>query len=111
MTRLVVGGRILMGRDTYLAPTPLFSCILRFLPWALNTYFIEVQGTAHMEVIVKLLHTNSLRNIKVTSRDSRAVAEQITKTLGCQADHTIECTGAQPSIATTIYVSAGLATI
>ena len=49
--------------------------------------------------------------VKVTSRDSRAVAEQITKTLGCQADHTIECTGAQPSIATAIYVSAGLATI
>ena len=43
--------------------------------------------------------------VKVTTRDSRALAKQVVETLGCQPDQTIECSGAEPSIATAIYVS------
>ena len=43
--------------------------------------------------------------VKVTTRDSRALAKQIVDTLGCNPDRTIECSGAEPSIATAIYVS------
>lgn len=43
--------------------------------------------------------------VKVTSRDSRALAREIRATLGCSPDHTLECSGAESSIATAIYVS------
>ena len=43
--------------------------------------------------------------VKVTTRDSRELARQIVDTLGCNPDRTIECSGAEPSIATAIYVS------
>lgn len=43
--------------------------------------------------------------VKVTTRDSRQLAKQIVDTLGCNPDRTIECSGAEPSIATAIYVS------
>lgn len=43
--------------------------------------------------------------VKVTTRDSRALAKEIETTLGCQPDHSIECSGAESSIATAIYVS------
>ena len=41
---------------------------------------------------------------KVESRDGKVVAEQIEKKFGL-ADETIECTGAESSIHTAIYVS------
>ena len=43
--------------------------------------------------------------VKVTTRDSRELARRIVDTLGCSPDRTIECSGAEPSIATAIYVS------
>ena len=43
--------------------------------------------------------------VKVTTRDSRALAKEIETTLGCRPDRSIECSGAEPSIATAIYVS------
>lgn len=43
--------------------------------------------------------------VKVTSRDSRALAKQIEETLGCKPERTIECSGAEPSIATAIYAT------
>ena len=43
--------------------------------------------------------------VKVTTRDSRDLAKQIVDTLGCNPDRTIECSGAEASIATAIYVS------
>lgn len=43
--------------------------------------------------------------IHVKTRDCKALANQIAKTMGCQPDKTIECSGAQPAIATGIYVS------
>ena len=44
--------------------------------------------------------------VKVTTtKDSRALAEEIVSTLGCAPDRTLECSGAGPSIATAIYVS------
>lgn len=42
--------------------------------------------------------------VKVTSRDGRVTAKEIEDTLGCKPDHSIECSGAEPSIATAIYV-------
>ena len=42
--------------------------------------------------------------VKVTSRDSRALANEIEATLGCQPDCSMECSGAEPSIATAIHV-------
>ncbi len=42
--------------------------------------------------------------LKVTTRDGRALAKEIEATMGCQPDRTIECSGAEPSIATAIYV-------
>jgi len=42
--------------------------------------------------------------LKVTSRDSRALANEVAAILGDQADCTIECSGAEPSVATAIYV-------
>jgi threonine dehydrogenase-like Zn-dependent dehydrogenase len=43
--------------------------------------------------------------LKVTSKDSRALAKEIESTLGCQPHCSIECSGAEASIATAIYVS------
>ncbi len=48
--------------------------------------------------------------VKVTTRDSRVMAEQIRSTLGCSPDHTLECSGAEPSIGTAIYVSQSILT-
>ena len=42
--------------------------------------------------------------VHVDSRDSQALAEKIKSTLGCEADITIECSGAESSIQTGIYV-------
>ena len=42
--------------------------------------------------------------VKVTTRDSRALASEITRMLGCQPEHSIECSGAESSIAAAIYV-------
>ncbi len=42
--------------------------------------------------------------VKVTSRDSRAVADEVIATLGCCPDQTLECSGAEASIGTAIYV-------
>lgn len=75
---------------------------------------LTAKASGASQVIITDLEENRLQvakklgadhTVKVTSRDSRAVAEQITKTLGCQADRTIECSGAQPSIATAIYAT------
>ena len=43
--------------------------------------------------------------VHVTTRDTRALAHQIEETLGCKPTESLECSGAQPSIATAIYVS------
>ena len=39
------------------------------------------------------------------TRESRALADQIVDILGSHPDQSIECSGAEPSIATAIYVS------
>ncbi|XP_078703550.1 sorbitol dehydrogenase-like [Branchiostoma floridae x Branchiostoma belcheri] len=43
--------------------------------------------------------------VDVTSRDGRAVADQVVQELGCQPDVTIECSGAEPSIHAGIYAT------
>ena len=43
--------------------------------------------------------------VKVTTRDSRELSRIITGQLGCEPDQSIECSGAEPSVATAIYVS------
>ena len=43
--------------------------------------------------------------IQVKTRDTRQLAQQIETVMGCKPDQSIECSGAQPSIATAIYVS------
>ncbi len=42
--------------------------------------------------------------VKVTSRDCRALAKEVAAILDGQPDCSIECSGAEPSIATAIYV-------
>ena len=42
--------------------------------------------------------------VQVTSKDSRQLADKIIETLGCPPEKTIECSGAQSSIATGMYV-------
>lgn len=46
--------------------------------------------------------------VQVTTRDSRELSRIITGQLGCEADQTIECSGAEPSVATAIYVRESL---
>ena len=46
--------------------------------------------------------------LKVTTKDSRALANQIADTLGCRPDRSIECSGAESSIAAAIYVRCGV---
>ena len=43
--------------------------------------------------------------VHVDTTDSQALAEKVKSTLGCQPDITIECSGAESSIQTGIYVS------
>ena len=43
--------------------------------------------------------------VQVSTRDSRELSRIITGQLGCEPDQSIECSGAEPSIATAIYVS------
>lgn len=43
--------------------------------------------------------------VKVTTRDSRQLAQHIVETLGCAPDQTVECSGAPPSVATGIYAT------
>ena len=42
--------------------------------------------------------------VQVSTRDSRQLSRIITEQLGCEPDQSIECSGAEPSIATAIYV-------
>ncbi len=42
--------------------------------------------------------------VRVTSQDSHALAKEVESMLGCKPDRTIECSGAEASIATAIYV-------
>ena len=42
--------------------------------------------------------------VKVTSKDSRAIATNIVEVLKCQPDCSIECSGVETSVATAIYV-------
>ena len=42
--------------------------------------------------------------VHVDTRDAQALAERVKSTLGCDADVTIECSGAESSIQTGIYV-------
>ena len=42
--------------------------------------------------------------VKVTSRDSRAVAKEVAEVLKCQPDCAMECSGVEGSVATAIYV-------
>ena len=42
--------------------------------------------------------------VLVTSRDGQAVADNIVQTMGGQPDVSIECSGAEPSVQTAIYV-------
>lgn len=46
--------------------------------------------------------------VHVDSKDSKVTAERVTKTMGCMADVTIECSGAESSVQTGIYVSVTL---
>ncbi len=43
--------------------------------------------------------------VHVDSKDSKAVAERVTSTMGGMADVTIECTGVESSMQTAVYVS------
>ena len=43
--------------------------------------------------------------VLVDSKDSREMAKKITDTLGVAPDITIECSGAESSVQTAIYVS------
>lgn len=43
--------------------------------------------------------------VKVTGRDGRVTAREVEETLGCKPDRSMECSGAESSIATAIYVS------
>ena len=51
------------------------------------------------------MELGATHTIQVTTRDSKCLAKQIVETLGCHADKTIECSGAEPSVATGIFVS------
>ena len=42
--------------------------------------------------------------VQVSTRDSHQLSRIITEQLGCEPDQSIECSGAEPSIATAIYV-------
>ena len=42
--------------------------------------------------------------IQITAKDSREMSQIITGQMECCPDKTIECSGAEPSIATAIYV-------
>ena len=91
--------------------------------WSLEPIFLALVST-HVHNISNIyavdLDENRLRvakemgatyTVKVTTRDSRALAKQIEDTLGCKPDRTIECSGAEPSIATAIYVSNVMASL
>ena len=43
--------------------------------------------------------------VQISTRDSRELSRIIIEQLGCSPDQTIECSGAESSIATAIYVS------
>ena len=42
--------------------------------------------------------------VHVDSRDAKVMAKKVEASLGCMPDITIECSGAEPSIQTGIYV-------
>ncbi|XP_078589218.1 sorbitol dehydrogenase-like [Branchiostoma floridae x Branchiostoma japonicum] len=43
--------------------------------------------------------------VHVTTRDGREVADQVVRTLGCNPDVTVECSGAEPSVQTGIFAT------
>ena len=46
--------------------------------------------------------------VVVDSRDPRAVAAKVVEAMGCEPDITIECSGAESSIQTAIYVGTSI---
>lgn len=66
-----------------------------------NLCFLSDIDEGRLKVAEKMGATYT---VKVTTRDSRALAKNIAAVLKCQPDCSIECSGAEPSIATAIYV-------
>ena len=50
------------------------------------------------------MEMGATHTVKVTTRDSQALASEIAQTLGCRPEYSIECSGAESSIAAAIYV-------
>jgi len=53
--------------------------------------------------VAKMMGTDHV--VKVDTKDSQKLANQIKDTMGVAPDITIECTGVESSVATAIYVS------
>lgn len=84
-------------------PHSLTSLLPSFLPSSFTPLTDIDEGRLQVAKAMGATHI-----VKVTTRDSRALAKQISDILGCQPDQSIECSGAEPSIATAIYVGLGV---
>jgi L-iditol 2-dehydrogenase len=77
-------------------------CLLTAKACGASETIITDLDAGRLEMAKKLGATHT---VKVTTRDSNELAKLIETTLGCKPDQTIECSGAQPSIATAIYAT------
>lgn len=70
--------------------------------------FLSSQVKSYLDAgrLEKAKTLGATHTVQVTSKDSRQLADRIIETLGCPPDKTIECSGAQSSIATGIYATA-----
>ena len=84
-------------------PHSLTSLLPSFLPSSLTPLTDLDEGRLQVAKAMGATHV-----VKVTTKDSRALAKQISDILGCKPDQSIECSGAEPSIATAIYVGLGV---
>ncbi|CAI8049829.1 Sorbitol dehydrogenase, partial [Geodia barretti] len=76
-------------------------CLLTAKACGATSVIITDLDAGRLEVAKKL---GADHVVQVSTRDSLQLSRIITEQLGCEPDQSIECSGAEPSIATAIYV-------
>ena len=68
-----------------------------------NLYWLPADISEHRLGVAKTMGADHI--VHVTTRDAQAVAKLVEEAMGGMPDKTIECSGAEASIQTGIYVS------
>ena len=121
---LITGKDGLTFRTNLVLYSKFFMSLFNFkINFSLYIYFLHFSVFCCYPIVYSLLadidegrlrvarELGATHTVQVTSADDRAVAKEICATMGCQPDISIECSGAEASVAAAIYVRGILFTI